>query len=202
VFNGSSAILNSLLAFMNEGRFHDRGAVIDVAVQCVFGATNSIPRTPELKAIFDRFTLRVFVDNADARSVGALLGAAWGETYATQAPRAYPDLLDGVRSLQAAIRQASADGGLTPRTTAPFYTRLGQIVLTARQYGYSEMSNRRLVKMLHIMLVHALYEAVKTGAMADVGLGEAQLGLLRFAVDRRDDFLDDVLAADQPERAG
>ena len=58
VFNGSSAILNSLLAFTNERKFHDRGTLVEAQWQCIFAATNDIPETAELRAIYDRFTLR------------------------------------------------------------------------------------------------------------------------------------------------
>ena len=71
VFNGSSAILNSILAFMNERIFHDRGERKPVALQCLFAATNRIPETPVLSAFFDRFLLRCKVENVRAMTEAA-----------------------------------------------------------------------------------------------------------------------------------
>ncbi len=48
IFNASSAILNTLLAFMNERYFHDRGDRIKVALECLFAATNFISDAPEV----------------------------------------------------------------------------------------------------------------------------------------------------------
>ena len=58
VFNGSSAVLNSILTFMNERKFHERGTSKKVAMEYMFGATNDVPETGTLKAIFDRFLIR------------------------------------------------------------------------------------------------------------------------------------------------
>ncbi len=54
VFNGSYAILNSIIAFMNERVFHDRGDIKPVAMECLFSATNQIPETSDMRAIFVR----------------------------------------------------------------------------------------------------------------------------------------------------
>src|SRR5262245_5404864 len=84
VFNASSAILNSLLAFMNERKFHDRGRTTPVALECLFGATNDVPTSPELRAFFDRFLLRAWVDVVpeDQAMIHDLLSAGWRETHA------------------------------------------------------------------------------------------------------------------------
>ena len=66
VFKGSSAILNALLSFMNERAFYDRGRRHSVPLQCLFAATNELPDSDELQAIWDRFTLRCRVDNVAA----------------------------------------------------------------------------------------------------------------------------------------
>jgi MoxR-like ATPase len=84
VFNASSAILNALLTFMNEREVHDRGTVYKVPLQSLFSATNHVPRTPELKAVFDRFLLRCWLDNERATpdKMRKLLRTGWKETYA------------------------------------------------------------------------------------------------------------------------
>lgn len=53
-FNGSSAILNTILEILNERRFDRGDKIVDVPLISLFGASNSIPRDPELRALADR----------------------------------------------------------------------------------------------------------------------------------------------------
>lgn len=221
VFNGSSAILNSILAFMNERVFHDRGQRVNVKMQCMFGATNAVPYTNELRAIFDRFLLRCEINNVPAElgKVGHLLHIGWQETFGRPenglvsrgnggGERMFPALLDDLKTLQNDIRMATRSGmrmGSTPGATvvklipdesATFYRTLVMRVHNCRQYDYSEMSNRRLIKLLHVMLIHALYIAAKPDGTQPIGpivLDEPQQQLLRFAVDRWDDEVFEIL---------
>ena len=63
VFKANSAILNSLLAAMNERKFHNDGAApIQIPLVSLFGASNELPEGKELEALFDRFLLRFQVD--------------------------------------------------------------------------------------------------------------------------------------------
>src|SRR5678816_2115555 len=86
VFNGSSAILNSILTIMNERLFHDRGRIEKVPIECFFGATNQIADTPELRALFDRFVIRCRVRNADAETgkLHGMITKGWNDTYGEQ----------------------------------------------------------------------------------------------------------------------
>ena len=94
VFKGSSAILNALLSFINERAFYDRGRRHSVPLQCLFAATNELPDSDELQAIWDRFTLRCRVDNvaADRGRIQDMLTKAWPLTYgaASRARRPLP----------------------------------------------------------------------------------------------------------------
>ncbi|GAO01303.1 AAA family ATPase [Anaeromyxobacter sp. PSR-1] len=58
VFKANSAILNSLLAAMNERLFHNDGAPLTMPLVSLFGASNELPDGKELEALFDRFLLR------------------------------------------------------------------------------------------------------------------------------------------------
>ncbi len=59
VWKASSAILNSLLAAMNERIFHNDGPVpVQMPLVSLFGASNELPEGKELEALFDRFLLR------------------------------------------------------------------------------------------------------------------------------------------------
>ncbi len=51
------------------------------------------------------------------------------------------------------------------------------------------MSNRRIIKLTHVMLVHRLYRAVRDADSGDMGFGEPELHLLRrFALDHTRDL--------------
>jgi MoxR-like ATPase len=62
VFKASSAILNTLLALMNERRFHGGDGPVEVPLVSLVGAANELPEEDELVALYDRFLLRFEVD--------------------------------------------------------------------------------------------------------------------------------------------
>lgn len=63
VFRGGSTILNTLLAMINEGIFHNGREVQAVPLLTVVGAANDRPPEGELDAFYDRFPIRVWVDS-------------------------------------------------------------------------------------------------------------------------------------------
>ena len=193
VFNGSSAILNSILSFLNERMFHDYGTRKKVAMECLFAATNDVPDTPELRAVFDRFVLRCHVDNIDLspESMGQLLRKGWRETYGTHDHGRFSSMMEGFKDFRHEIKRATDAGELEPSANHPYYRKLTQLIHYARQYELSEVSNRRLIKMVFLMLIHRIFQAVKEDDFPeDMALGSAQLALMpRFFLDRFDDEL-------------
>jgi MoxR-like ATPase len=162
VFKGSSAILNALLSFMNERAFYDRGQRHSVPLQCLFAATNELPDSDELQAIWDRFPLRSRVDNvaADRGRIADMLTKAWPLTYGagSRVPSA-PHLLEELQALREAIRDATGLFDPEPDTLGV----VTQLVELARTHGLSRVSNRRMVKFIYVMLVHRVYDCVRTG---------------------------------------
>lgn len=202
VFNASSAILNSLLTLINEGWFHDRNRRIQARWQCLFAATNNTPTTDALKAVYDRFLLRCEVDNVDVREgpeeLQTLLRAGWPETYGEVTPTAtYGDLLGAVADFRQDVQREVKSGQLQLNAHASFYQDLNHVVDVIRRHHLSEMSNRRLVKMLFVMMVHAIYEAARQQRLdGGVSLGPAELQLLEtYALDQRDEFVAPKLRA-------
>lgn len=192
VFNGSSAILNSILAFLNERVFHDRGVRKPTAMECLFAATNAVPETQELRAVFDRFVLRCHVSNVDPgpKAIGNLIAKGWVETFArNEHDERLFTLLDELAAFRKEVRECTQQGVLTPKAQDPFYRRLSQLVHHARRYGLSQMSNRRLVKAVWLMLVHRIYEAAVKGEDADqIVMGSNQLKMItRYFLDRVDE---------------
>ena len=196
VFKGSSAILNALLSFMNERAFYDRGRRHSVPLQCLFAATNELPDSDELQAIWDRFTLRCRVENvaADRGRIQDLLTKAWPLTYGAsldQAPEARsrneaseprsrafsaPHLLEELQALRDTIRGAT--GLFDPE--ADTLGIVTQLVELARTHGLSQVSNRRMVKFVYVMLVHRVYDCARAGetSAAAISLRPEELRLL------------------------
>ena len=63
VFRGGSHILNTLLTILNERKFHNGRQIEDVPLVSFIGAANFPPQGQELKAFFDRFPVRIWVDS-------------------------------------------------------------------------------------------------------------------------------------------
>ncbi|MCL5116606.1 MAG: AAA family ATPase [Firmicutes bacterium] len=76
-FKASSAILNTLLAAMNERVFFNDGQAIPMPLEMLVGASNELPEDrEELGALWDRFLIRHVVDYVkDPASFTALLQA-------------------------------------------------------------------------------------------------------------------------------
>jgi hypothetical protein len=161
-----------------------------VPLQCLFAATNELPDSDELQAIWDRFTLRCRVDNvaAERGRIQEMLTKAWPLTYGTcldeapearsrmeaQAPSA-PQLLEELQALRDTIRGAT--GLFDP--DAETLGIVTQLVELARTHGLSQISNRRMVKFVYVMLVHRVYDCVRAGeTSAAMALRPEELRLL------------------------
>ena len=63
IFKSNSSILNSLLTILNERKYHNGSAILDVPLFTVFGASNELPEENEsLEALYDRFLFRYYVE--------------------------------------------------------------------------------------------------------------------------------------------
>lgn len=193
VFNASSAILNSLLTFMNEGRFHDRGVAKPAAMECLFAATNSVPAAPELRALFDRFVLRCWIDVVPptTEDLAQLIDKGFQETYAP--PVAAGGGLDGLlaraKILRADINSRTRSGVLSIDRTDPVITWIAQLTKIARDWQLSDMSNRRIVKFTRIMLINALLRASRSGMAPRIE--DEDVGIIwKFGFDRPADSHD------------
>lgn len=76
IFKANSAILNSLLAIINERIYYNAGRVFDVRLVNVFGASNEPPDAEELAALYDRFPIRVVSRPVDDSQVEELIQRA------------------------------------------------------------------------------------------------------------------------------
>jgi MoxR-like ATPase len=191
VFNASSAILNALLTFMNERKFHDRGKVRKVPMQLLFAASNQTPRDALLGAFFDRFLLRSYLHNtpADPERLSTLLNAAWTETHGPdleqQGRERFADLMDQLVSFRREIDAKTRAGDLKINQSDPVFRHLADMVEELRRKELSQMSNRRLVKFAGVILAQALLRAAANGG--DPRIQPQDLGVvLDFGLDETD----------------
>ena len=77
LLNANSAILNSLLMVLNEKIFRRGRETKDLPVLMIIGASNHLPQEESLKALFDRFLIRVRCDNVDPNLLKNVLSAGW-----------------------------------------------------------------------------------------------------------------------------
>lgn len=198
VFNASSAILNTLLAFMNERKFHDRGERTKVDWFCLMGASNRVPDSgqSELRALYDRFFLRCHVSNVlelepnahdHAMRIGNLLTMGWKLTYTR-------DGLSGSMQLLSDLDLLRADIETHEKLFEPADDFVKQLTRVALGLGNSKqhLSNRRLVKLMDLMLLNRLYEAANEPRPPDALLvrGGSEFGrefsLLCYMLERQD----------------
>jgi len=177
VFNGSSAILNSILTFMNERMFHERGKQRPVAMEYMFGATNLVPDTGMLRAIFDRFLIRCRVENisTELKPFQDLVQKGWWQTYGQPIATGsdvnwdepgefepFPGLFSGLSAMREDLRKViTANDPLLPTRDSGIYAKLIQLVGMIRSYGLSDMSNRRIIKIAWALCIHKMYMAVR-----------------------------------------
>lgn len=193
VFNASGAILNSILAFMNERTFHDRGERVPVAMKALFGATNDVPKAAELKAIYDRFLIRCHVTNLvdpSPSELSGLFSTGWKTTHDAPPQERYPDLLEQLEAMRNDL-PVKLDPVLDQPKPPGFIARLSSMIMRAREEGLGDMSNRRLIKLLRVMIIHRAYRyATRTRQNEPAELCLADLKLLpRYFIDH---FHDDV----------
>jgi MoxR-like ATPase len=77
VFQGSSAILNTLLTLINERTFHDGRTNGTTPLVTLVGSSNDIPDDPVLAAFSDRFLLRCRLDYVGDEQIEDVLTLGW-----------------------------------------------------------------------------------------------------------------------------
>lgn len=190
VFNASSAILNSLLTFMNERKFHDRGIVHDTPMKMLFAATNHPPREDGLGAVYDRFLLRCRMENVQAgfEPLAHLLQAAWTETHSHKdsGHDKFHDLPAQLEGYRGSIEYLTTNDGLQIDPTGKVMAHLAGLVATVRAKELSEMSNRRLVKFSAIVLAQAMLRTQAKGAETAEIMPCDLMVLLEYGLDQPD----------------
>ncbi len=149
LLNANSAILNSLLLVLNERVFRRGRETRSLPALLVVGASNHLPEEPTLKALFDRFLLRVHCGYVPDASLEGLLQAGWSleqqRASAAAVPRATVSAAE-IRQLQTAVCSVDVSGAVPD---------LLQLVRRLRAAGF-EISDRRAVKYQRLLAASAL----------------------------------------------
>jgi MoxR-like ATPase len=169
VFQGSSAILNTLLTLVHERVFYNGGAREPVPLISLVGASNDLPDDPMLHAFSDRFALRVHVAPVPDEGLKHLLDRGWElelhrlrddrRAQKGERARALPLLAeDQIRGLYHQLAEVKLDA------VRPVYE---QILRELRAEGM-ELSDRRLVKGLKLVAGAALLAGRAEAAIPDL----------------------------------
>ena len=195
VFNASSAILNALLTFMNERRFHDRGDTYDVPMEMLFSATNpsKTPAQDELGALFDRFLLRCWIHYPEAKGqfLGNLVRAGWSSATPWQDTARSKVVKPVATDMLGKLAELRKDSKIVENSifsnTPWMDPNIVNLVGLSRQHFPGSMSNRRIIRMIRVMLFHLLYRLATTdpkNRTISGGFGHQEYALIpRFFLD-------------------
>jgi len=156
IFQGSTAILNTLLGVLNERVFRRGHTQMRCALRLCVGASNALPDDEALAAFADRFLLRVFVDAIGDTQLETLLESGWslGNSTATNAVASLHD----IEVLSAAAMNCDM-------------THVRPLIATAmrllRQSGVV-VSDRRVVKAQKLVAAAAVLDGRQTPSEADL----------------------------------
>lgn len=157
LLNANSAILNSLLMVLNERIFRRGRETIPVPLLMVVGASNHLPEDDSLRALFDRFLLRVRCDNVPTERMTDVLRAGWRrETSSADQAGAMP--VDDIRELQRGLRTVDLEPIL------PIYVELVRRIRLAGM----PVSDRRAVKLQRVVAASALLCGRRRALVSDL----------------------------------
>ncbi len=163
VFNANSAILNSLLTLLNERTFRRGVERQRLALLSVIGASNAVPEDDALRALFDRFLLRVRCDYVSDDEVDQLFARGWKREKERLGGVDTPD--EAAPFDTAALRRLSAQAAqVEVEGLRDTYLR---VIRAVRAAGIP-VSDRRVVKLLRIVAAAALLARRERATPADL----------------------------------
>ena len=144
LLNANSAILNSLLMALNERVFRRGRETRALPAVCFIGASNHLPEDEALRALFDRFLLRVRSDNVPPERLGEVLQAGWRLQHREPAESLMSfDDLRALHTLHVAVDLGAVQ------------TALAELITRIRSAGIA-VSDRRAVRLQRVIAASAL----------------------------------------------
>ncbi|WP_440086305.1 AAA family ATPase [Streptosporangium sp. LJ11] len=162
VFQGSSAILNTLLTLVNERRFHNGAKAEATPLISMFGASSELPDDPALRAFGDRFLLRLEVEPVSRTRLPELLERGWEQ----ERQRILGDGVTAAPSLQQMDLQALSSV-LRDVDLRPVRGVFGDLVGELLAQGVA-LSDRRIVRGQKLIAAAALLREDGTARARDL----------------------------------
>lgn len=147
LLNANSAILNSLLLVLNERVFRRGRETRKLPALLVVSASNHLPEEEALKALFDRFLLRVHCGYVPEAELAAVLEAGW----ALEKTKRGTAVSGGLSAAEIRVLQDS----LPAVNLAPVRGAYLELIARLRAAGM-EVSDRRAVKLQRVIAASAL----------------------------------------------
>jgi MoxR-like ATPase len=155
IFFGSTAILNTLLALLNERTFRRGRTAVRAPLRICIGASNALPEDESLAAFADRFLVRVFVEPIADPRLEELLAS--GDALARSAA-IEPASLEDLDTLSGAARECDL---------APVRSELAHAVRILRKQGIA-LSDRRIVKTQRLIAAAAALDGRAAAQSCDL----------------------------------
>lgn len=168
LLNANSAILNSLLMALNERIFRRGRETRAIPALFFAGASNHLPEDDALRALFDRFLLRVRCGPVPESQLARVLSAGWDLERSDAESNATLTAGD-LREFQKAVRGVDL---------APVREAYLDLVLKLRHAGM-DISDRRAVRLQRVIAASALLCGRVAGRISD-------LWVLRHVWDREE----------------
>ncbi len=179
LLNANSAILNSLLMALNERIFRRGRETRAIPALFFAGASNHLPEDDALRALFDRFLLRVRCGPVPESQLAQVLTAGWN-LEKDEARQAATLTAADLREFQKAVRGVD----LSPVRTAYL-----ELILKLRHAGM-DISDRRAVRLQRVVAASALLCGRLEARVSD-------LWVLRHVWDREEqiEVIESIVAA-------
>lgn len=154
VFQGSTAILNTLLGILNERSFRRGATRLTCPLRLCVGASNALPTDESLNAFADRFLVRVFLQPTPDPLLEDLLEQGW-RLQGQAGPQAQLGLVD-----QLAAKAAQVELG-------PVRGQLAQAIRLLRHAGI-DLSDRRAVRSQRLIAAATALAGREVATTADL----------------------------------
>lgn len=155
IFQGSTAILNTLLGLLNEREFRRGHTRITCPLRVCVGASNALPEDESLAAFADRFLIRIFVEPIADPMLEQLLEGGWKLAQRSIQRKA---TMTDIDKLALAARQLDM---------SPIRSSLSHALRILRKAGV-ELSDRRAVKAQFLIAAAALLDGRTSPTEADL----------------------------------
>ena len=169
VFQGSSAILNTLLTLINERTFHNGAQIEPASLLTMLGSTNELPTDPVLAAFSDRFLLRCTLDYVTPDEIEDVLSIGWRHEQQAAVRDIDPDVADANLARFSLTELQHLQREVVNTDVSGVRGQLATVIRVLRSEGV-EISDRRAVKAQKLIAGSALLAARQAAVKEDLSV--------------------------------